>query len=114
MRLFTAFLFLLLSATVFGADESFIYDDHGKRDPLWRLVSPDGVIMNFDKDLLVSDMILEGIIFDPNGKSLAIVNGNVVKVDDMIGLFAVSKIEQKKVILSKDQETFILELKKEE
>lgn len=92
----------------------FIYNDHGKRDPFWKLVTPGGSIMNFEADLLISDLTLEGIILDPSGRNLAIINGNVVKQKDKLGAFVISKIEKDRVILLKGQENFILELKREE
>ncbi|MFA5060377.1 MAG: hypothetical protein WC676_07105 [Candidatus Omnitrophota bacterium] len=103
-----------VSVLVWAQDADFTYSDQGKRDPLWRLVTPSGSIINYDSDVLVSDMILEGIIFDPSGKSLAIINGNVVEQNRRIGPFVVSKIEAKRVTLTKGQENFVLELKKEE
>lgn len=104
---------ILLSGNV-SAGESFLYNDHGKRDPFWKLVTSSGAVMNYDTDLLVSDMALEGIIYDPGGNSLAVINGAVVKANTRIGLYVVSKIEEKKVTLFKGEEKFILELKKEE
>jgi len=94
--------------------ESFVYDDKGRRDPLMKLVTAEGTIVSYDMDLLIADLTLEGIIFDPHGNSLAIINGKIVKVDDKIGLFVVLAIEQSRIILSKGQEKFVLELKKEE
>jgi len=94
--------------------ESFVYDDKGRRDPLMKLVTAEGTIVSYDMDLLVADLTLEGIIFDPHGNSLAIINGKIVKADDKIGLFVVLKIEQSRIIVSKGQEKFVLELKKEE
>ena len=109
-------LILLAVVSVAWAEEeaSFVYDDHGRRDPFWRLVSPSGAVLNYDSDLLISDMVLEGIIADPSGKSVAIINSMVVKPNDKIGLFVVSEIEQDKVILNKGEESFVLKLKKEE
>lgn len=105
---------LVLTNFVFAQNEQFVYDDHGKRDPLWKLVSPSGAIMTYETDLLFSDISLEGIIYDPYGKSLAIMNGAVFKPNDRIGPFLISRIEEKKVMLLKDQESFVLYLKKEE
>ena len=109
-------LILLVMVSVACAEElvPFVYDDHGKRDPFWRLVSPSGAVLNYDSDLLITDMVLEGIIADPSGKSVAIINSMVVKPNDKIGLFVVSEIEQDKVILNKGEESFVLKLKKEE
>ena len=107
-------MFLFLTNFVFAQKGQFVYDDHGKRDPFWKLVSPSGAIVTYETDLLFSDISLEGIIYDPSGKSLAIINGAILKPNDRIGPFLVSKIENKKVILLKGQESFTLYLKKEE
>ena len=109
-------LIVLLWAAVGLAEEKadFVYDDHGKRDPFWKLVSPGGSILTYETDLLISEMTLEGIIFDPSGKSLAIINGNVIEEKGKVGLYIISKIEENKVFLIKGNDIFTLELKKEE
>ncbi len=70
--------------------------------------------MTYETDLLLSDMTLEGIIFDPNGNSLAIINGVVVERNGQFGLYKIEKIEAGKVMLQKGPESFTLGLKKEE
>lgn len=95
-------------------EKPFVYDDKGRRDPLMKLVTADGAIVSYDMDLSIDDLALEGIIFDAQQNSLAIINGKIVKVNDKMGLFTVSRIEQNRVILHKGQESFFLELKKEE
>ena len=112
-------LFLIISAMMLcnqslaAQKEPFKYDDHKKRDPLWRLVTSEGNIINYDTEYLITDLNLEGIIFDPYGKSYAIVNGTVIKPNDKIGAYVVKKIEQKKVMLTNGQESFVIEVKKE-
>ena len=107
--------FILIGVGVSWADEPPAqYDDHGKRDPFWRLVSAGGAILNYDNDLSISDMILEGIIQDRSGKNLAIINSKVVTVGDKVGLFVVLDIGRDGVTLNKGQETFVLKLKKEQ
>ena len=96
-----------------AAEEQFVYDDHARRDPFWRLLTPGGVIINYEIDILITDMILEGIIFDPGRQNLAIVNGKVIKAGDTIGLYTVIAVEEKRVLLRKGNEDFVLNLKKE-
>ena len=103
-----------LSPGGYAAEQLFEYNDHGRRDPFWRLVSPSGAILSYDKDISVSDMILEGIIYEPDGMALAIINGEIVKKNDSIGLYVISEIEQSRVILNRGQERFVLTMKKEE
>lgn len=96
------------------AEDNFIYDAHGKRDPFWSLLGHRGTIVNYDNDLQASDMALEGILVEPTGDSVAIINGNIVKVGDKVGFFIVKQIEVNTVILEKGQEIISLKLKKEE
>jgi len=39
-----------------------LYDDHGRRDPLWPLVTSSGAVMNYESEVFVCDLVLEGII----------------------------------------------------
>ena len=116
MTSFILILLFLLTTPVYAQKEEtqFVYDDHGKRDPFWRLVSPSGAILNYDSDLLLSDMALDGIISDPDGQNLAIINSVIVKTNDKIGLYVVSQVDKDKVILNKGAEIYVLKLKKEE
>ena len=94
--------------------EHFVYDAHGKRDPFWSLVGGRGAIINFDKDIQAVGLVLEGILAEPPGGSVAIINGNIIKVGDKIGFFVVKEIQGNAVILQKGQEIVTLKLKKEE
>ena len=102
------------NSKVSAQPQNFVYDDHGKHDPFWSLVTPAGVIINYDSDILISDMLLEGIIAGADGKNLAIINNTIVKPNDQVGLFVIEKIELDKVLLRKGQESFSLKIKKEE
>lgn len=99
-----------------GAEEVavFVYDDKGKQDPFLRLVGSTGAIVNFDGELLISDMALEGIIAGENGDNVAVINGIIVKSNDELGPYTVKKVGADAVILQKDQERFVLKLRKEE
>lgn len=92
----------------------YVYDDHGKRDPFWPLVTSSGMIVNYDKEVFASEMVLEGVMLEPTGANLAIINGMVVTENDSIGMYVVQKIEANAVILLRGDETVTLKLKKEE
>ena len=95
-------------------ENNFSYNDNGKRDPFWSLLGHRGTIVNYDKDILATDMILEGVMVEPTGESIAIINGNIIKLGEKVGLFVVKEIQVNAVILEKGQEIFTLKLKKEE
>ena len=88
------------------------YDDQGKRDPFWPLISSSGTIVSYGEDISPSDMVLEGIMSDADGNYTAIINGNIVKPGDNIGLFSIERIESKTVFFAKGSEKFELNLKK--
>ena len=113
------FLVTLLVLTAFNAiaaqeNESFVYDDQGRRDPFWRLVSPSGSILNYETDFLITDLTLEGIVAGKDGKNYAIVNGRILKATDIIGQFIVERIDDDRVVLKKGKKKFELKLKKGE
>ncbi len=114
------FIIFIISRNALYAQEDppegklFIYEDHGKRDPFWSLVSPSGTIINYDLDYLISDLKLEGIIQGSGNQNMAIINGKIVRVNDKIGQFLIKRIDSSTVILANGQQTFELRLKKEE
>ena len=94
-----------------AAEEIFVYDDHGHRDPFAPLVTSYGTMVNYETDYLITDLNLEGIMQGADGRNLAIINGHVVKFRDKIGQFSILEIGTESVILEKDQQTFELRLK---
>ncbi|MDE2027118.1 MAG: hypothetical protein KGK03_00785 [Candidatus Omnitrophica bacterium] len=102
---------ILLSVNSVYAYADFVYDDHGKRDPFVPLVSSAGMIVTYDEDLAVNDLVLEGIVTDPSGDNMAIVNGKIVKANDTIGPYHVEKIAFDHVEFLKGTEKFILKIK---
>ncbi len=95
------------------AQEQFVYDAKGKRDPFIPLVTSDGRLLNLDTQQAKGALSLEGIIYDENGVSYAIVNGAVVKIGDAVDDNQVLKIEKNKVIFIKGGNPFELRLKEE-
>ena len=105
-------LFLVfLAGNARAEDSAFVYDNHGKRDPFAPLVSSKGSAIVYDGDITSADMILEGIVADPKGDNMAIVNGKIVKTTDRIGPYLVENIGNNQVELSNGQDRFTLKLK---
>lgn len=99
-----AFCLFGCGLTIYAQTE-FTYDSKGKRNPFIPLVTPEGKLVKLDsEEREASGMALEGIIYDKNGISYAILNGAVVKVGDMVNDSQVLKIEKNKVLLIKNGE----------
>jgi len=99
----------------YAAESAYVYDSQGKRNPFMPLVTSDGrLVMIEDQPQKNTVLTLQGIAFDKNGISYALVNGEVARVSDYIGEYQVLRIEKRKVIFIKDSVTSEVELKKEE
>lgn len=109
---FIILVVLLSFSNLVYAQEAFVYDDHGKRDPFVPLVSSSGMVVTYDEDLSLNDLILEGIVADSSGNNAAIVNGKVVKAHDQIGPYTVDVIGTDHVEFLKGTQRFTLKLKK--
>jgi len=95
-------------------DQDFVYEDGGRRDPFWPLVTAGGAVINYDeRELSASDMTLQGIVRGEGG-NVAIINGRIVKQGDMLGAFKIDRIESAFVVLDNGQERNELRLQKEE
>lgn len=117
-RLSICFLFLTICnlryAICLYAQAEFVYDARGKRNPFIPLVTSDGRLLKLDKKEGQDNLLIEGIIYDEDGLSYAIVNGEIVKIGDRVGGYYVSKIKKDKITFIKDGQPLELELKKEE
>lgn len=108
-----AFCVFCVSQNIFAEGE-YVYDAKGKRNPFTVLVTPDGLLLKLDVEEGAQGVPrVEGIIYDKNGVSYALANGEVVKIGDMVGLFQVLKIEASKVTFVKEGSTFEVEFKEE-
>ena len=96
-----------------GDSDGFVYDDKGRRDPFWKLISSTGAIVNYETDLMITDLELQGIMSGAAG-NIAMINGKVVRKNDKVGQFVIQDITDDWVLLKKDQQVFKLRLKKEE
>ena len=85
------------------------YDAKDKRDPLVALVTPEGVLREprsaGPKRTMsgsASDLALQGILYDPQGKSSALINGELFQVGDRQEDFEIVKIESSRVVVLKN------------
>ncbi len=113
MKALLWFLCLTVVTVVYADEKAFVYNEHGKHDPFWPLVSPSGTRINYDTVSTATDMILEGIVEDSKGNNVAIINGKIVKAKDQVGSYVIESITKDHVDLVKGQERLTLKIKKE-
>lgn len=106
--------FLCFSSVLFAQNE-FVYDSKGKRNPFIALITADGRLMKLEQeDTTASPLVVEGIIYDKRGLSYAIVNGEIKSVGDKVSDYQVLRIEKNKVIFIKEGQPIDVKLKEEE
>jgi hypothetical protein len=78
-----------------------IYDSEDKRDPFMPLLTKDGrPITTYSKISSIHDVFIEGILYDPNGESVVIVNDVVLKQGGSVSGLTVKEIVKDSVTLS--------------
>lgn len=92
------------------AQEAYVYDSGGRRDPFMPLITSDGRLLQIGTKTRSGDVKLEGIIFDKGGSSLAIINGSVVAEGESADEIKITKILDNKIIFEKDGKVFEQEL----
>ena len=100
-----------------GADEPpqkrepFRYDSKGRRDPFAVLVREGrqvGVTQGARAE--GSKPVLYGILWDPGGASIALINEAEAKVGDTVNGYHVKEIRQDAVVLEKGEELVVLQI----
>lgn len=107
-RLTQIFIFLLLYSFLF-AEDLFIYNSHGKKDPFSPPII--GAVEKTGEEVL-KGVKLEGIIWDEK-KPMAIINNKVVGVGDDISGAKIIEIKKNEVIFNFDSQTISVRLGKE-
>ena len=90
---------------------NFVYEKRG-RDPFRPLITDDGKLVQGFDGISLEDIDLEGIIWDPQGGSVAMINGMILRRGDRIGDFEIVKIEKDRITLKSGSEQRLLKLEK--
>ena len=110
----TVVFFVFLSVFAVAAEEQkYSYKVEGKRDPFVPLISPSGYLLNLEPQDN-NALNLEGIMYDPKGDSMAIINGGLVRVGETVGDAVVTSIESNKITILKDNQKVEIQLRREE
>lgn len=108
----TAFFLSLLLLPLHGAPDK--YYSKGKRDPFVPLVTGEvrtGLGLQAVED--VDDVRFEGIIYDPSGKSMVVLNDEVLKEGDKMYNVEVVKINKSSVTIKVHDMVYTIKLVKE-
>lgn len=96
-----------------------IYDAKGKRDPFVPLVRDGRAIAAGDTLLLSGPVdtslpLLGGILWDPAGRSIALLNEKEAMVGDVVGGYRVAEIHEDQVVLEQEGRRVTLRITFEE
>ena len=85
---------------------AFVYDAQGRRDPFVPLVG-----IGSSSSARSGGPALHGILWDPKGQSIALIDDLEARVGDRIGEFRVVEIRREAVVLAPEEgDPFIVEL----
>ncbi len=89
--------------------EPLTYDPHGHRDPFLPLVvNGRAVGWTVKPGTETSKQVLYGILWDPGGQSLALINEGEYRVGDTVGTYQVKEIRKDAVVLINGGEPLVL------
>ena len=86
----------------------FYYDAGGRRDPFMALVRNGVLVQVLPSGLNSGTPTLSGILWDPGGQSIAIINDGEYRVGEMVGDYEMKEIRQDAVVLVRGGETTVL------
>ena len=101
---------LLISASAVFAVSEVSYDSGNRRDPFVPLDGGE----NTSVTTASSNIKLEGIIYDPGGRSMAILNGKSYQKGEVVENATVVKILKDRVVISVEGEEKTLWIREEE
>jgi len=110
----TIFLGIFIGLVTYAGADNFEYNSHGRRDPFVSLVGPEKPVAAKLADITsAEDIRLEGIVSGAKGEMAAMMNGEMIKVNDKIGYIVVKSITKAGVILTVGGKEYELKLPEE-
>jgi len=107
-------IFFIFIQQELSAVEEYRYDSKGKRDPFIPLITSEVTTsMVLQSVETIDDIKFEGVIFDPLGKSFAVLNGEVVKEGDKVSNIEIVKIYNHAITLKIYDKSYTIDLIKE-
>lgn len=101
---------IFIQQKLFGAEE-YRYDSKGKRDPFIPLITSEvSTAIGLQSVETIDDIKFEGVIFDPSGKSVAVLNGEIVKEGDKVSNIEIVKIYSNAITLKIYDKSYTIDL----
>jgi hypothetical protein len=96
-------------------DHLWVYDPKGRCDPFVALVREGRPVPCDSRPGAAAEAggpapVLGGILWDPDGHSIALINGGEMKVGEMVDGFRVTTIRPDEVVLSRDKRQVVLRI----
>lgn len=111
MKIFLIGIMIVLISGPLFAEETFKYDAGETRDPFIPLVSEAGAYVSDAYGISgIKDIRLEGIVWDGTDNPVAVINGEIAREGQEIGVLKVLKIERDAVVFEVDEEYIRIEL----
>ncbi|MBL7069100.1 MAG: hypothetical protein ISS34_04510 [Candidatus Omnitrophica bacterium] len=110
--LIVVFMVMPKTLTLYAAgEEGFVYNSKDKRNPFIPLVAKKAkALFGLEDVYTIDDVVLEGIVWDAGGDSVAILNGVIMREGQKSGNVAVIIIEEKSVMFSINNIEYTLDL----
>jgi len=101
-------------AVPFAMSENFKYEAKGRRDPFVPLIGQDRpAVISLEDVTSIDDIKLEGIAIGAKGERVAIINGTMVKKNDVISEIEVKAISDSAITLTINGKEHTVNLVKE-
>jgi hypothetical protein len=88
----------------------FRYNAHGRRDPFVALVRDGKLVSAATTRSGGSGPVLRGVLWDPGGNSIAMINEGEYRVGDMVGDYRVLEIREEAVVLATGGEPIVIQI----
>ncbi len=84
-------------------EKNFVYNSHGKKDPMLPVVDSNGNVLFVKKKTTgetTVNITIQGIIFKRKGNSKVMINNILYKEGDKIGMMTIKKINKDNIIVT--------------
>lgn len=97
------------------AEEAYVYDPHGRRDPFVPLLGVSARTAGSLEDIMgIEDVSFQGVAVDSAGRKVVVINGEMIVEGQTIGRLTIKKILNEEVILIIDENEYTLNIYKDE